>query len=172
MKEFLLLLPIIFIIHDMEEIVGFGWFFRKNPWVFKKFPKITKSFYQNFKTDIFALGVYEEFIPFFGVSLVAYYFPNYFLFAFWYGLMLALTAHFVIHIGLSVYIRKFIPSVITSIIFLPISILILINTAGFLTFDFVTIISVMIAIIVMILNFLFLHWSMNKLKNLILIKEG
>lgn len=29
MKEFLLLLPVIFIIHDMEEIVGFGWFFWK-----------------------------------------------------------------------------------------------------------------------------------------------
>lgn len=171
MKEFLLLLPVIFIIHDMEEIVGFGWFFGKNPWVYKKYPRITKT-YQNFKTDIFAVGVYEEFVPFFGVSLVAYYFPNYFLFSFWYGLMLALTGHFLIHIGFSVYIRKFIPSVITSIIFLPICILILIKTAEFLTFDFVTIFFIVIAIIVMILIFRFVHWHMNKLKNSILIKEG
>ena len=63
MKEFLLLLPVIFIIHDMEEIVGFGWFFRKNPWVYKKYPKITNP-YRNFKTDVFAVGVYEEFVPF------------------------------------------------------------------------------------------------------------
>ena len=93
MKEFLLLLPIIFIIHDMEEIVGFGWFFGKNPWVYKKYPRITKT-YQNFKTDIFAVGVYEEFVPFFGVSLVAYYFPNYFLFAFTIYFLLYLLCSF------------------------------------------------------------------------------
>ncbi len=164
MKVFLLLLPIIFIIHDMEEIVGFGWFFRKNPWVYKKYPKITNP-YRNFKTDVFAVGVYEEFVLFFGVSLVAYYFPNYFLFSFWYGLMFALTGHFVIHIGLSVYIRKFIPSLITSIIFLPTCILILIKTAEFLTFDFVTIFFIVISIIVMILIFRFVHWHMNRLRN-------
>lgn len=27
MKEYLLLLPLIIIFHDMEEMVGFGWFF-------------------------------------------------------------------------------------------------------------------------------------------------
>ena len=30
MREYILLLPIIFIFHDMEEIVGFEWFFRRN----------------------------------------------------------------------------------------------------------------------------------------------
>jgi len=164
MKEFLLLLPIIFIIHDMEEIVGFGWFFRRNPWVYKRYPNVTKT-YKNFKTDIFAASVYEEFIPFFGVSLVAYYFPNYILSAFWYGLMLALTAHFVIHIGLSIYIRKFIPSVITSALLLPICIFILIKTAEFLIFDYITIFSIVISIIVMILVLRFVQWHMYKMSN-------
>jgi len=41
-----------------------------------------------------------------------------------------------------------------------------------LTFDFVTIFFIVIAIIVMILIFRFVHWHMNKLKNSILIKEG
>ena len=44
MREFLLLLPIIFIFHDMEEIIGFGWFFRNNPDIFKRFPIITKAY--------------------------------------------------------------------------------------------------------------------------------
>ena len=162
MKEYLLLLPIIFIFHDMEEIVGFGWFFRKNPWVYERYPRITKG-YRAFTTDVFALAVYEEFVPFFGVTLLAYYFPNGILFATWFGLMMALTGHFVVHIGLSVYIKKFIPSVITSIICLPIGIIILIKTVGLLTFDYVTILSVVIGIIVMILNFRFLHWLMHKL---------
>ena len=64
MREYLLLLPIIFIFHDMEEIIGFGWFFRNNPDIFKRFPIITKA-YKDYTTAGMALAVYEEFIPFF-----------------------------------------------------------------------------------------------------------
>ena len=53
MKSYILFLPIIFIIHDMEKIVGFEKFFKKNSWVFEKFPRITSA-YKNFKTDAFA----------------------------------------------------------------------------------------------------------------------
>ena len=49
MKEFILLLPIIFIFHDMEEVVGFGYFFKKNPDLYDRFPRVMKA-YQNFKT--------------------------------------------------------------------------------------------------------------------------
>lgn len=165
MKEYLLLLPIIFIFHDMEEIIGFGWFLRKNPWVYERYPRITEG-YQGFTTEVFALGVYEEFIPFFGVSLLAYYFPNRILTALWFGLMLALTAHFVGHIALCACIKMFIPSVITSVICLPIGIIILTKTANFLSFDYVTILSVLIGVIVMILNLTFVHWFMQKLNQL------
>lgn len=68
MKQYLLLLPIIFIIHDMEEIIGFRWFFRNNPTIFDRFPRITKA-YKDCTTAGMALAVYEEFIPFFGISL-------------------------------------------------------------------------------------------------------
>ena len=71
MKEYILLLPIIFIFHDMEEIVGFERFFRRNPDLYDRFPRVLKA-YRNFKTEGFAAAVYEEFIPFFGVSLLAY----------------------------------------------------------------------------------------------------
>ena len=107
MREYVLLLPIIFIFHDMEEIIGFGRFFRKNPDLFERFPRVTAP-YKNFSTAGMALAVYEEFIPFFGVSLLAYYFPGEILSALWYGLMISLTVHFFIHIGQSVYIRKYI----------------------------------------------------------------
>lgn len=39
MKNYILLLPIIFIFHDMEEIVGFERFL-KNPDIFVRFPSI------------------------------------------------------------------------------------------------------------------------------------
>ena len=102
MREYILLLPILFIFHDMEEIIGFGNFFKKNTYLFEKYPQITKA-YRMFSTEGIALGVYEEFIPFFGVSLLTYYFPNKILNTIWFALMLSLTVHFVIHIFLCLY---------------------------------------------------------------------
>ena len=63
MREYVLLLPILFIFHDMEEIIGFGWFFKNNPEIFERFSKIT-AVYRDFTTAGMALAVYEEFIPF------------------------------------------------------------------------------------------------------------
>lgn len=151
MKEYILLLPIIFIFHDMEEIIGFGWFFRKNPQLFRKHPKLTNA-YREFTNEGFAIGVYEEFIPFFGVSLLAYYFPGAVLNALWYGLFLALTGHFAAHILICIYVGKFIPSVITSVICLPVSILIMVKSAAFLTFDTQTVILTVCAVLALILN--------------------
>lgn len=160
MREYLLLLPIIFIIHDMEEIVGFGWFFRNNPWLFDRYPKMM-NMYRDLKEMAWKLGVYEEFIPFFGVSLLAYYFPNNILYSIWFGFFLALIGHFFVHIGLSIKIKKYIPSVITSIIGIPISMIILYKCAMIMTFDTTTIIFIIVGIILMIGNFCFLKWCMT-----------
>ena len=160
MREYLLLLPIIFIIHDMEEIVGFGWFFRNNQWLFDRYPKVM-NMYRDLKEMPWKLGVYEEFIPFFGVSLLAYYFPNNILFSIWYGFFLALTSHFVVHIGFSLKIKKYIPSVITSIVGLPVSSIILYKCAMLMSFDPTTVLFTIIGILLMICNFALLIWGMT-----------
>jgi hypothetical protein len=164
MKEYVLLLPIIFIFHDMEEIIGFGWFFRKNPEIFEKYPKITKA-YKSFTAAGMALAVYEEFIPFFGISLMAYYFGNEVLYALWYGLLISLTAHFIVHIGQSIYIRKYIPSLITSVICLPISGIIVINSLKFMVLSLSTVLIIVGSILLMIANLRFAHWLMHKFGN-------
>ena len=160
MREYVLLLPILFIFHDMEEIIGFGRFFQKNPDVFERFPRVTAP-YRNYSTAGMALAVYEEFIPFFGVSLLAYYYPGEILNALWYGLMISLTAHFLIHIGQSIYIRKYIPSLITSIICLPVSLVILVKCMDYIEFDFPTILFIIAAIIGMIINLKLAHMLMH-----------
>ena len=162
MREYILLLPIIFIFHDMEEIIGFGWFFRNNPWIFERFPGITAS-YKDFTTAGMALAVYEEFIPFFGISLMAYFFENEVLYVLWFGLMLSITIHFAVHIGQSIYVRKYIPSLITSVICLPISMIILINCSEYIAFDLTTIILIVATILLMMANLKFAHWLMHKL---------
>lgn len=161
MREYVLLLPIIFIFHDMEEIIGFGWFFRNNPEIFERFPRITKA-YKGFTTAGMALAVYEEFIPFFGISLLAYYFENDVLNALWFGLMLSLTAHFIVHLIQSIYIRKYVPSLITSIICLPISVGILINSSKYMNFNLMSVVIIFASIILMMLNLKFAHWLMHR----------
>ncbi|MBR4168222.1 MAG: HXXEE domain-containing protein [Lachnospiraceae bacterium] len=161
MREYLLLLPILFIFHDMEEIIGFGWFFRNNPELFERFPKITKA-YKGFTTAGMALAVYEEFIPFFGISLLAYYFEADVLNALWFGLLLSLTAHFVVHIVMSICVKKYIPSLITSLICLPISVIILINCTKYMIFNLMTVMLIASAILLMMANLKFAHWLMHR----------
>lgn len=161
MKDYILLLPILFIFHDMEEIIGFGCFFRNNKQLFDRFPKITAA-YKNFSAEGFALAVYEEFIPFFGISLLAYFFPCRALYALWLGLMISLTVHFLVHIGQSIYIRKYIPSLITSLICLPPSVIIIIKTLGIISIDLLTLVLIPAAIIGMIVNLKFAHSLMHK----------
>ena len=161
MREYILLLPILFIFHDMEEIIGFGWFFRNNPYLFEKYPRITKA-YKDYTTAGMALAVYEEFIPFLGISLLAFYFENDVLYTVWFGLFLSLTVHFLIHIGQSIYIKKYIPSFITSIICLPISLVILINSLQYIDVSLSTVLLIGGSIIFMIANLRFAHWLMHR----------
>ena len=161
MREYLLLLPIIFIFHDMEEVVGFGSFFRKNPWLFDRFPKLLNA-YRNITTSGFAAAVYEEFIPIFGISLLAYYLPCDVLYALWYGVFLSIAAHFLIHIGQTVYIRKYIPSFITSLICLPVSVVVLIRAGQFISFDVFSVVLIFAGIVIMMINLKLAHLVMHK----------
>lgn len=160
MSEYLLLLPLIFIFHDMEEIAGFGWFFTKNPWLFDRFPKVMNT-YRGFTHMGFTLAVYEEFIPFFGVSLLAYYFPCNILYGLWLGIFLSLIGHFFIHIGHTIYIRKYIPCFITSVISLPISVLVICKCIPLMELKAVTVICTVIGIALMIANFKVAHGIMH-----------
>lgn len=162
MREYLLLLPLIFIFHDMEEMVGFGWFFRNNPELYRRFPKTLKN-YIGFTEMGMTIGVYEELLVFGGAALLAYYFPSKILFAVWYGFFMALAGHFVIHIGHTLYIRKYIPSFITSVISLPVSVIILIASSKLMTFDWITIAGIAISILAMIGNFFMLHVLMQRI---------
>ncbi len=156
MREYILLLPIIFIFHDMEEVVGFCWFFRKNPWLYDRFPKVMKA-YRGITNEGLAAGVYEEFIPFFGISLLAYYFPNKILYALWFGIFLSLAGHFIVHIGHTLYLRKYIPSFATSLICLPVSVSILLRCARLMAFDSLTVIIIIASILLMTANLKIAH---------------
>jgi len=125
MEKYVWLFPIIFIIHDMEEIIGMGIFLRKNKELLdEKYSFITKV-YKNFSTEGFSLAVLEELLLCVLISLIALYLNNKTAWYIWLGGFIGCTFHFVIHIGQTAILRQYIPAVITSVLFLPISIYII-----------------------------------------------
>ena len=85
MKEYVWLFPIIFMFHDMEEIIGFKFFLRQNGVdLEKRFPFILKR-YKDFSTEGFALAVYEELILCIAISALAYFIDRNFLWYLWLG---------------------------------------------------------------------------------------
>lgn len=157
MKEYLLLLPLIYIFHDFEEMIGFGWFFRRNRWVFTKYPRLTAA-YRDYNDAGMAVGVFEQLAVFFGgLTMLGYCFPCRVLYGAWYGMLIGLTGHFAVHIGICAYIRRYVPSLITAVICLPVGAVMLVKTGALLTFDRVTIISAAAVLPLMMLNLRLTH---------------
>ena len=125
MYSLALTFPLLFIFHDLEEIIGMKRFVNRNADMLQaRFPFLYKRF-SNFTTEGFALAVMEEFIVFTAIALLAIFFDNSLFWNIWLGGFFGLTAHYVVHIIQALVIRRYIPALITSIICLPISIVIL-----------------------------------------------
>lgn len=125
MDRYIWLFPIIFILHDMEEVIGFGgWLKRNEKMLAAKYPFVLKT-YKNFSTEGLALAVYEELIVCIALSALALYTGAEFFRLLWLGGFIACTLHFVLHIGQCIVVRQYIPALATSIICLPVSVLII-----------------------------------------------
>ena len=99
MKEYVWLFPIIFMFHDMEEIIGFKFFLRQNTAELQqRFPFILRR-YKDFSTEGFALAVYEELILCIAISTLAYFIDRNFLWYIWLGAFLGCDLHFFIHLN-------------------------------------------------------------------------
>ena len=118
----ILSLPLIFIFHDMEEVVGMKTFLRDNgQLIISKIPR-AKSFIERSTTEGFALAVYEELVVFIALSVAALAVECTDIFLnLWLGVYIGVAFHFVVHIGQVIVIKKYIPALITSILCLPVS---------------------------------------------------
>ena len=122
---FALAFPLLFIFHDLEEIIGMKRFVNRNADMLqRRYPFLYKRL-RRFTTEGFALAVMEELFVFTVLALAALYFDNSLSWNIWFGGFVGLAAHYVMHIGQALLIRRYIPALITSVICLPISMLIL-----------------------------------------------
>jgi hypothetical protein len=106
------LFPLIFMVHDFEEIIFQEWWFNKErSTLLKKYPKVARE-YESISTAGFSLAVSEEFIVLLVVTLTAIVFHWYYL---WLGALVTFLIHLIIHIAQWAIYKKYIPAIITVI---------------------------------------------------------
>ncbi len=120
-KILIALLPIVFMIHDFEEIIMFKPWLKSNRSELKKrFPTfeqfLTERGIFNLSTSAFAVGVLYEFILISVVTILSLWYDTYY---WWFGAFSIYTLHLFVHIIQWIIYQKYVPFIITSILTLP-----------------------------------------------------
>lgn len=121
MKLLIAILPIVFMIHDFEEIImSKAWLTKNREELKRRFPKMERFMVKNnlfyFSTSAFAVAVMHEFLLISAATFVSLYFDNY---SVWFAAFMAYFIHLFMHIGQWALFRKYVPVIITSILTMP-----------------------------------------------------
>lgn len=159
-QVFIWLFPILFIIHDFEEIIFMrAWISKNKSFLYDRFPTLSKKLlphFDNMTTSAFALGVAEEFILISIITVVSYMTNWYGL---WIGSFISFTLHLLIHCFQALIVRKYIPVIVTSVICLPICIYIIMQIIQISTFNTIILYSIL-CFIIMVINIGLIHKGM------------
>lgn len=132
MNELVWIFPILFIFHDMEEIIGFGlWLTKNRAFLDNKYPKISNT-YKPYSTEGMVAAVMEELVLCLVICFISRFTGFYGL---WLGGFVAYTVHLIIHIGHSIVIQKYIPACITSLICIPVSVWVIVRSITLLSYS-------------------------------------
>jgi hypothetical protein len=111
------LFPIMFMIHDFEEILFMkSWGLRHSAVLDTKMPARLRRLSHStldLSTPAFAFAVM---LIFFTISIATLICVEYNLYAFWLGMLVVYFLHALIHIFQSLYLRMYVPAVVTSIL--------------------------------------------------------
>ena len=109
------LLPIVFMVHDFEEIIFFkSWINKNKDYLTAKFQKISKHFLpqmENLSTSAFALAVAEEFVLLSLITVGSVIFDNYLL---WLAAFMGFFVHLLLHLGQWFILKRYIPAIFTT----------------------------------------------------------
>ena len=163
MEKYIWIFPILFIFHDLEEIIGFGIWGKKNiPIMEKKIPKLVpmyKKLFMLYSTEGMALAVFEILVLCIVICLLATYFG---LYQIWIGAFIAFILHLFMHIVQAIIWHGYIPAVITSIIAAPISVIIVLDSIKILNYSAYTIILwTIVGLVIIFANVKFAHFLMH-----------
>jgi len=109
------LLPIVFMIHDFEEIIFFKpWISKNKDYLAIRFPKISKRFllrFDSMSTSAFALAVLEEFVLLSLITLSSVLFDYYLL---WLAVFMGFFVHLLVHFVQWIILKRYIPAIGTT----------------------------------------------------------
>jgi hypothetical protein len=160
MDKYIWLLVVIFIFHDMEEVVGIkSWIRRNYDRVITRFPSAARILapYKEITTAGMAMAVYEELILLIIICLLADLTMNQILLGLWFGGLLGFTLHLFIHIAQAILIRSYIPALYTSILSIPPSIYLIVRSVSFIPVSTSSILGIIIGILGVAVNLKIAH---------------
>lgn len=165
MNVIILLLPVLFMIHDFEEIIMFRkWLTQNSTDISNRFPKLRTILARAnaISTPAFTLAVAEEFVLLVVISFSAVYYSYYYL---WLAAFMAFFLHLFIHISQCLVFRRYIPGIITSVLLVPVCICILNQILIKTAFTYLQVAALSaVGFLIMIVNVVLTHYLIGKLK--------
>lgn len=165
MKELFWSLPMLFIFHDLEEIIFTKYWINNldREKMYKRFPEkiIARLFthFDNITTGGFALAVAEIYILLVICTCLSYFFNFYIL---WLCLFLVFTIHLFVHCCQAIVFRGYVPSLVTSIICIPICCIILKVVMPQINYSVIQVIMItVLSAVIALINVLVLHRLME-----------
>lgn len=158
------LLPIVFMIHDFEEIIFFKpWVNKNSPYLKKRFPFLVKRLLPRMEAlsvAAFSVAVFEEFVLLSIITFAAFYFDYY---SIWLAVFMAFFIHLFIHIIQWMVLKRYIPAIATAILALPYCIwgFIIVLRSHLFTVSEIILLS-LAGVFFMVLNLLFAHFFAEK----------
>jgi hypothetical protein len=163
------LFPIVFMIHEFEEIIFMRWWVKRNKEdIIIKYPKLGKQILGQFdavSTEAFSLIVAEEFLIVSAIVVFSAFTANYNLYG---GLLLAFSFHLLSHLIQTIALRGYTPAIITTFltgIFCAYAFLRLKNNE-LLNFDRTLLFTIILTVIVFV-NLKIMYRLVKKIKILI-----
>jgi len=111
------LFPIVFMLHEFEEIIFFkDWIIKNKTFLTEKYPKFSKRFFSQFdglSTSAFTVAVAEEFVLLSVIAIVSVLFETYLL---WLGVFMGFFLHLFTHLIQFIVLKRYIPAIYTTFI--------------------------------------------------------
>lgn len=153
------LFPIVFMIHEFEEIIMTEvWFRQHEQTLLMRFPRMgtrISAIYKGLSTSAFSVAVAEEFLL---LSLVTWACVTFQFYNFFTGVVIAYGLHLLVHIAQALIWRGYIPAVVTSVLTFPYCIYAVGSLAGQQLLDpFQVLIWSVIASVIVVVNLAMTH---------------
>jgi hypothetical protein len=159
LTDLIILLPVMFVLHEFEEIIFFeAWVMKNKKKLHERFPKVAKRILPHFEklsTAAFTVAVAEEFVAICLITCLAFYFDKYEL---WLAIFMGFSIHLTGHILQWIAYRSYTLGAVTSLLIMPYCIYTLIAfwQTNVFTFDEIVLLS-FAGIALLIVNIVFIH---------------